>query len=439
MMKLTLRYMASICLVACMYNATHAMNIVRPFKFFFNPAPHYGTRWQLFALPETGFDSSGFNGCSKSVKVPRLYHHTENSLAMLDGFPADSIMGKKRIELDADDDGIRGHLSVCADFRVDFGCTLAVRRTLPYNILLGIYLPFFTMKLNHIRWHDKTKNVKDKGVTAEDLRVRNNLTNGIVHNNGCIKINDLQQTNTTGQAGAESICLDVRSWRRTGLGDMAIVADWLQDFVQAKPVLRNVRLNARLGLTLPTGLKDDINKFLAFPFGYNGTASVIFGGGLNCTFGYYTHIGFDVELRSLFGNTTCKRIKVDRHQTESLLLQKARVYNDYALEQQYTIFGELHDLIPHTSCKLAYQFFKRGDSSISLYGNCFSDVIANSSRDILERNWHEILVVATHDFGYLTRDHSCATPTLSLYGEFPYRGKRVITCFGLGAIINVDF
>jgi hypothetical protein len=410
------------------------MNIVRPFKFFFNPAPHYGTRWQVFTLPEIGFHAKGFNGCSKAVNIAQLYHETENSLAMLDGFPADSIMSKKRIKLDADDDGIRGHLAVCADFNVDFGCTLAVRRTLPYNILLGIYLPFFTMKLNHIRWYDQTKGVDDTGVTAEDLRVRNNLTNDIVNNNGRIKISDYQQTNT-----AESICIDVRPWRRTGLGDLAIVADWLQDFVQAKPVLRNVRLNARLGLTLPTGLKGDINKFLAFPFGYNGTAAIIFGGGLNCTFGSYTNVGFDVELRSLFGNTTCRRIKVARHQTESLLLQKARVYNDYALEQQYTIFGELHDLVPHTSCKIAYQFFKHGDSFISLYGNCFSDKIANSSEDILERNWHEILVVATYDFGYRTRDHSCATPTLSLYGEFPYKGKRVITCFGLGAIINVDF
>lgn len=414
-----LKYIATLCLATCMYNTFEAMNIVRPFKFFFNPSPHYGTRWQVFALPETGFHATGFNGCSHPTHVTKLWHCTENSLAMLDGFPADSPIGAKRIQVDADDDGERGHFKVKADFRVDFGCTLAVRRTLPYNILLGIYMPFFTMKLDNVCWCDQT--TTGSKATAEDERVRTNLTNDIV--------------NQTAALG----CLDIRSWRRSGPGDLAIVLDWLQDFVQAKPLLRNVRLNARLGLTLPTGKKSDVNKILAFPFGYNGTSALIFGGGLNCTLGCYTHLGFDVELRSLFGNTTCQRIKVANCQTELLLLQKARVYNDYALEQQYTIFGELYDLIPHTSVKLAYQFFKRGDSTISLYGNCFSDKIANSAQDIQERNWHEILCIATYDFGYLTHDHSRATPSLSVYGEFPYRGKRTLTCLGIGLMANVDF
>jgi hypothetical protein len=32
-----------------LYTSVYGMNVVRPFKFFFNPSPHYGTRWQLFA------------------------------------------------------------------------------------------------------------------------------------------------------------------------------------------------------------------------------------------------------------------------------------------------------------------------------------------------------------------------------------------------------
>ena len=279
-----------------------------------------------------------------------------------------------------------------------------------------MYLPFYTVKLKNVHWIDQT--LYD---TAEDMRVHEYLTD-----NFASTVHDLG-------------CLDICGWRRTGPGDMAIVGDWLQDFVQNQPVLRNVRINGRLGLTVPTGKKENINEILAFPFGYNGAWTMIFGGGLNLSLASYVHIGFDVELREIFGNTTCQRIKTDPTQTDMLLLQKACVYNDYGIEQQYTLYGELYDLIPHTSCKLAYQFFKRGDSLISTYGTCFSDKIANYSERLQERNWHEILLTATYDFGHLTRGYTRAVPTFSLYAEIPYRGKRAIVCPTLGAIIDIDF
>lgn len=412
----TLRDITTICLILCFYNTVSTMNVVRPYKFFFNPAPHYGTRWQLFAQPEYGFDAKGFNPESCRVNVTRIWQSYESTLAMLNGFDCKNAIGQKRIRVDANDDGIRGHFDVCANLNVDFGYTLAARRALPHNILLGIYLPFYTMQLKNVRWTDKTRHESD-----EDIRTHEYLTDNLVHN-----ISDLG-------------CLDICSWRRTGFGDISIVADWLQDFIQAQPVLRNVRINGRLGITLPTGKKENINEILAIPFGYNGTLTMIFGGGLNLALGSYLHVGFDVELRELFGNTTIERIKTDVGQTELLLLQKARVYNDYGIEQQYTLYGELYDLVPHTSCKLAYQFFKRGDSFISVYGNCFSNRLANCRERVQERNWHEILATATYDFGYLARDFVRAIPSLSLFAEVPFKGKRVAVCPILGAMINVDF
>lgn len=392
------------------------MNIVRPFKFFFNPAPHYGTRWQLFMQPEYGFRAKGFNSSSHQVNAAQILYKKESSLAMLNGFQSDSNIGKKRIQVDAEDDGVRGRLTARANLNVDFGCTLAVRRTLPHNILFGIYIPFYTIRLKNIFWCDHTKNE-----SSQDVRVHEYLTDNIGQN-----VCDLGN-------------LDIGPWRRTGLGDISIVADWLQDFIQSQPVLRNVRLNGRLGLTLPTGKKENINKILAFPFGYNGTVAMIFGGGLNLSLGSYTHAGFDVEVRALFGNTTCQRIKIDTCQTELLLLQKARVYNDYALEQQYTLYTELYDLIPHTSCRLAYQFFKRGDSAISIYGNCFSETIANNAEQLQERNWHEILATLTYDFGHIAKEQTHTIPSLSLFAEIPFKGKRVIVCPGLGISMNIDF
>ncbi len=400
----------------CFSTTLRAMNVVRPFKFFFNPSPHYGTRWQLFIRPEHGFSAKGFNPVSCRVNVAHLWDAHQSAITMLNGFDCQDKIGKKRIRIDANDDGIRGNFNVCADLNIPFGCTLAARRALPHNILLGIYLPFYTMQLKNVHWQSLTKHE-----TAEDQRVHSYLTDDFaqnVHNLGY---------------------LDIGPWRRTGLGDISIVADWLQDFVQAQPVLHNVRINGRFGITLPTGKRDNIDKILAIPFGYNGALTMIFGGGLNLALGSYLHAGFDVELRALFGNTTCQRIKTDIGQTELLLLQKARVYTDYGVEQQYTLYGQLYDLAPHMSFQLAYQFFKRGDSFISTYGNCFSDKIANYSERVQERNWHEILATATYDFGYLTREYVRAIPTLSLFAEIPFKGKRSIVCPTFGAIVDVDF
>ena len=153
----TLRYLTNIGIMLCLYNGISAMNVVRPFKFFFNPAPHYGTRWQLFARPEYGFDAKGFNHASCRVNVAQIWQAQENAIAMLNGFDCESSIGQKRIRVDANDDGIRGQFDVCADLNVDFGCTLAARRALPHNILLGIYLPFYTMQLKNVRWIRQNK------------------------------------------------------------------------------------------------------------------------------------------------------------------------------------------------------------------------------------------------------------------------------------------
>src|SRR5690606_2717844 len=61
--------------------------------------------------------------------------------------------------------------------------------------------------------------------------------------------------------------LDVCGWKRSGIGDLLAQARWMADFPQAKPVVTNVRAQARLGLSFPTGKKQDEDKILAFPFG----------------------------------------------------------------------------------------------------------------------------------------------------------------------------
>lgn len=394
----------------------HGMNVVRPFKFFYNPMPHYGTRWEVFVRPEHGFRAHGYNPTSCRVNVTQIWQNDQDGLAMLDGFDCPGKISSKRTEVDADDDGVRGHLKPCATLDVDFGCTFAARRAFPYNIMLGIYMPFFTSRLHNISFIDQTG-----FVLAPDERVRKYLTHDFAHN------------------VAELGCIDIGPYRRTGPGDLTLVADWLQNFPQPRPFLKNVLVNARLGLTLPTGKRENINKILAFPFGYNGTATLLFGGGLTLSYGSYARVGFDVELRKSAGHAWNQRIKTAAQQTELILLQAANAYIDYAFEQQYTIFAHLHDIICGTTLKLAYQFFKHGDDTISVCSNAFSSRIASTAERLQERNWH--LMLATLDFDCSVVMPPCprAIPIVSLYTEIPFKGKRVIVSPIIGGILNIDF
>lgn len=392
------------------------MNVVRPYKFFYNPYPHPGTRWEIFVRPEHGFKARGYNPESCRVNITQIWQNDQDGLAMLDGFDCKSKICLKQIEVDANDDGVRGHLKPSATLNVDFGCTFAARRALPHNIMLGVYMPFFTTHLHNISFIDET------GLElAQDQRVHTYLTDNF------------------GQNVQELGCVDIGSYRRTGAGDIAFVADWLQNFPQPRPLLKNVLVNARLGLTLPTGKRENIDKILAFPFGYNGTATIILGGGLTLSYGSYIRAGFDVELRKSAGHAWNQRIKTAAQQTELILLQKATAYIDYAFEQQYTLFAHLHDFVCGTSVKLAYQFFKHGDDTISLCPNNFSNRIASSAQRLQERNWHVLMAIIDFDCAVLMPACPRAIPTVSFYAEIPFKGKRVIVSPILGGIINVDF
>lgn len=399
-----------------LHHSTYAMNMVRPYKFWYDPAPHYGTRWQIFVRPEHGFRCHGYDSCNRRVNIMQIWNCRQDALAMLNGFDICSEIGQKREQLDVSNNGTRGHFNVCADLDVDAGCTFAIRRTLPHNIMLGLYLPVYSMRLHNVRWTDLTSNKNE-----DDERVHEYLTDDFARN-----VCDLG-------------CLSIGGWRRTGVGDVALVANWLQDFIQIRQILKNVRINARAGATFPTGLKYDPDKLMAFPFGYNKTSCFIFGGGLNLTFLTCVHAGFDIELRKPVGNSYISRIRTDQCQTDLLLLQKACVYHDYAFQQQYTLFGELFDQWSGCSIKLLYQLFKIGDDVLSVTGNNFSSRIANSAEYCQERVLHSFITMFNVDFSAIMNNTCHAVPTLSLYGEWPFRGKRYVACPIIGAVLNVDF
>lgn len=389
-----------------------AMNMTKPYDIFVRPH-HYPSKCsQLYVLAEKGFDAKGY-GCSGGrINSARIWNYDQNSLKMLEGFGPDSEMYKLREDIGGNDNGTRGHF--CVNSVLDSaGAGFAARFFFPHDFSLGIYLPVYHANLKRIRWCELPE--------EEDDPIKELLTD-----NFCANVYKLG-------------CLDLGCWKKTGLGDLTFLGDWIRNFPQPRPMLKNVRLNGRFGVSCPTGLKQDEDKVLAYPFGNDGSWAMIFAGGLDVMFGSYFNAGLDVELTHLFGYTKMRRIKTNRCQTELLLLQKCMAYKDYALRQQFTLYTQLSNFYRGLSIKAGYQFFKHGEDSLSLLSNDFSTDIANTAKSLDEQTMHNFLVKISYDFVECAQRNAAVIPTISFYAKVPFNGKRAIQSTFVGLLFSVDF
>ncbi len=400
------------CLLLLGAHYSCAMNLLhRPYNSLLRPPYTPGKRFNFALFGEHGLSTKGFdsNGCS--VDIMRIWNTDQNALKMLEGFPAGSPQGELNVKLDANDDGVRGHFCVNGDLRVD-AALLYAHYAFDHDWFVSVYLPIYRMELKDVVWCEQTKDVD-----AQDFIVKDCLTNDFF-NNVCKLGNGL------------SLC----GWDRKGVGDLTFLLQWQRNFHQMRSSLRNVQLNFRLGTNIPTGLREDEDKILAFPFGYNGAMGVLFGGGLEVSLGRYFKYGLDVELLHLFGNTRCRRIKTHRDQTELLLLKKTDVYKDWGLTQQFN----LHILGHHKGFKLllGYQYRRHADDFLSVVCEDSSDEIANTAVSLQDWTMHHGIVNASYSPEW---DPDRAKPYISLYARIPFNGKRTVLETMIGGVIGVEF
>lgn len=234
-------------------------------------------------------------------------------------------------------------------------------------------------------------------------------------------------------------CLDITGWKRKGAGDTTLSLEWIQDFPQSREILRNVTLNSRLGMTLPTALKADEDKVLAFSYGNDGAIGVIFALGIDLMWGPCVKAGLDVQLMHTFGNTRCRRIKTDALQSELLFLQKASAFKDYGLDQQFSLYWQLYNLFGGASFKVAYQFYKTGRDELALTSNEFSSFTANGSLGLLGYTTHDIFLILSYDFDRHMKNSSCWSPYAAAFVDLPFNGKRSIVTRTAGFTLGVNF
>jgi hypothetical protein len=404
-------------LIGMFAQTCQSMNLLRPYDSLIRPMYNNDYRWQISVWADTGISDKAFNGDNCRVNALRVWNADQNALAMLNGFSPDSPISKKLLALDADDDGTRGHFLVCGDLKNKFSGMFAFRGFFRDTWSISFYLPLYAMELTNVCWVDQTKHEND-----EDARVHELLTDNFFQN--------------VCELGCD---LDLCGWKRTGVGDLTVLLEWFRDFPQQKPMLKNVRINWRGGLSLPTGLRQDVDKIFAIPFGNDGAFALPFGFGLDLDFAFYVRAGFDVQLTHIFGNTRMRRIKTSANQTDLLLLEKMAVYKDFGLTQQFNLYAQLYKIVKGFSVLLGYQFLKQGKDTVALCpGADFSAVVANSAEYLKERTIHQIIVRADYEIGSHFEDPPIY-PRFSFFAQLPFNGKRVAVTSNIGITLALDF
>lgn len=386
-----------------------------PYDTIIRPTFNNQRRWQLYFYTEGGFHNAKGYSEDGQTNPLRIWNKQQNALAMLEGFPADSAIGQLRSALLDADDGIRGRFDVCGELQLNFNTSFASRLFFANDWSLSAYLPVYQMTLKDVNFVDQTPNIDNL-----DKLVHGLLTDNLAQN--------VQQLG----------CLDLSGWQRHGAGDLTLMIEWCRDFYQNKPFLKCVRVDWRLGLGLPTGLREDVNLLFALPFGYNGAVSMPFGLGLDLTLGRNFKCGVDVQLTQIFGHTRLHRIKTDVEQTELLLLQTAPAFIDYGLVQRFNLYVELYRFLKGLSFKVGYQYLKQGDSEISLKTQRFSDNVANTSPRLEDFTMHHIITKFTYDGGY-HRPDGRVRPELGIFTRQPFNGKNVVLVPTVGFVLSLDF
>lgn len=403
------------------------VNLLQPYDTLIRPQRNRYRTFDINFFAEGGLkdaqgfrfhdeESSGFCKPDDQVNVLHIWNPDQNALKMLKGFDSLSPIGQKLIQVDANDNEVRGHFCVTGDLELKGTFAVSTYWYFWDYLYLSLYLPAYSMQLKNVCWKNQTKDI-----TEDDFRVRQYLTDDFFEN-----------VKALGN-------LDLQGWDRTGVGDLTILVEFLRDFPQIRPLLKNVRINARGGLVLPSGKKEDVDKLFAVPFGYDGATGLLFGGGLDISLGYYFNTGFDVQIINLFGNTRDRRIKTDPQQTELLLLQKVSAYKDWGLVQRFNLYVEMYNIINGFSLLAGYQFFKQGDTTLAFCDCDFPVNVANTANSLQELTMHQAVVKASYDFSVHMCDDAFVWPYVSVYARIPFNGKNVAQIPVIGAVLSFDF
>lgn len=371
----------------------------------------------IFAIGAASIRSAHAYGNSGPHTDPlRLWNNSESTISMLNGFTGTSSVGQLAQEVNATDDGVRGHIRLTGDYQITWGLLFGGYIPIKHGWSFVWTLPSYHAQLDIITVEDRTLLN-----SVEDYRVQQLLTK------------NLSSVLSTYGSG-----LSIESWSKTGIGDLSLCVQWQRDFAQHKPMLNNVSLGARAGFQIPTSQRVSLDKLLSHSFGNQGAWALPIGGQLTLYLGNYFLMGLDVELTYILNHTVTQRLKTAKEQSEHFLLWKREVPIDFGMNQRFTLFAEGHNNKYGFKTILGYQYFKHGDDTLCTSSTNIDHRIINSAQSLESSTAHHALIKTEWNISKsITLSH--IEPVISLFAKVPFNGKNTILNTFFGGSLNINF
>lgn len=413
--------LAILLLLSAELKAIPPINIFRPSDRLLIPLIPLGSSFQLTLGYEGSFSTKAFqDDCDNYHKIPgtpigdsekcnalQIFQDQQNFLAGLKGFESTCSIGQLSQFFNINDEnGLQGLFVPSGCFKVPLNLLISARYYMKYSLSLALHLQVLSMELTDVKW-------RRIGIN-EDGNLDSNIINFVQDISG----------------------LNIGGWKKTGFGDIVLQGLWIQDFPQRKRLISNVQPQFRLAINIPSGIKQDENKLLAFPFGNDGSWGIQLGGGLSLDSWYGFRVGFDAEFLFLFGNIRARRIKTECNQTDLLSLIKYPAFREFGLGQQFNVYFE--KFIYGLGFGVDYLYLKRDDDKLTVFNDGIDNILANTAQNLQDWTAHS-MVASIRTFLPYYFPGLGAAPTLFGWLKFGFNGKRAILLNMAGINITLSF
>ncbi len=403
----------------CAYTPT---NVHMPYDGDFSQwlwAPHM--RMHVGVRGQYMIQSKAYNENEKQVPVTQIYSAKESVLAMLEGSIPGSALHGLANRVRGSQDGTRGMFEVQGDLSWQQLCVDALYRLhmikLPGIFSAGIHVPVIHASMHTVSWKSLTKSE-----TLQDDEVNNLL----VHDEKSLK-------HFAQQYGK----LDLDGQHRRGVGDIACMLYWQAHFTQYRKRLSDVFVQLRVGVTIPTAHRVNIDKAFDVDFGRDGAWGIPLGGGLRLDVGEGVRVGIDVGATVFIRRVQEWRLKTSWAQTPYLLLSKGLATREYGPEWRFTLYGQW--AIAKTGLFLSggYQFFKHTDSILYPQSDSLSATLINTSPTVDVSESHN--VIAGLNYVPTVVRSWRVIPEISVQATVPFGGRSCMSGTIISAGVGCKF
>ncbi len=396
------------------------LGFLEPYNFMIESEPLLPKqKWQWNFLTQSCFDTTSFNFDGNQVNALQIYEPAQDMLGLFQGIGLESQFNQLVNSIAAGSGGgvnnsQNGLFTPTGDFS---GYQVAFLSSYKFhnNCYFKVALPVYNLKLSHVVWDYTGNNETFSGQQIQDELVSSFL-----------------------QDAQNIFGLNLSGWQTSGLGDLALLLDYIGDYPQGRTVLRNVRVHARLGLTFPTGLVANENWLMSQPLGNDGSMTMPFGGGLDINLGRYFQCGFRGQFSYIWGNEKLRRVPTFPGQTTLLFPTVMSTFKNYGITQTFDLYAQMYNVYEGLSLKLAYEYYFKTQDNISINRPGYNYNLLQSDLTLEEMTRHNMIILLSFDSGFLEK-HDKIHPQVGLFFNMPFNGSLATLASTVGVQLSLDW